>query len=195
MLSAASRAEKLSAAPANALYLQGQAHWSLGHHDEARRAYEKAIALEANVPLYRFRLAQLVAESDPALAEQHLQWVVDHDPTHARAINDLGVLFFRRGQLHPARECFARAFKLDPTLEAARRNTEALPISVAARVVTALIVALPIAGLFWLGAMARAHDYGVVAGVLWLAATACAVLMVAVFVSLQRRPRLQASPR
>lgn len=122
MVATARRAVEVAPGEANAHYFLGRALWQTDRDAEARAAFEQAIAIEPLVPLYRVKLAELVFDSDPEAAEALLRRVVDDEPTRAEALNDLGVLVERRGDVSAARELYGRAQRADPASPAALHN-------------------------------------------------------------------------
>jgi len=57
-----------------------------------------------------------------AVAIQRYRFVLRPDPSHARAWNNLGVLYWRSERLDAARQAFARALIAAPGLAEAQRN-------------------------------------------------------------------------
>jgi Flp pilus assembly protein TadD len=87
-------------------------------HDEARAAYESAIAAAPDLPseVYaRLELAsQLAFWGEVAAAVTELEAVVGLDPRQARAWHDLGILRHRQGDEPGARTALATAVELAP---------------------------------------------------------------------------------
>lgn len=101
----------------------GFALYLLGRHAEAVEALRRAVVLQPNLPRYRNNLGfALGALGDDAGARA--AFVAAGGP--AQAENNLGLLFERRGELERAREAYAQALKLDPSLGEAQRNLSRL---------------------------------------------------------------------
>lgn len=94
-----------------------------GMNSEALAAYGRAIELQPKRALYRNNLAVLLVDlgqTDQALG--HLQAVYPE----AEASYKLGYLLQKKGELHQAKQYFARALALNPTMEPARQWLEYL---------------------------------------------------------------------
>jgi tetratricopeptide (TPR) repeat protein len=83
--------------------------------DEARDAYEKAVALDPAHVDAHVNLGRLLHEnSEPAAAEKHYRAALSADPTHPVAAFNLGVALDDLGRLSEAADAYRRALDLDP---------------------------------------------------------------------------------
>jgi tetratricopeptide (TPR) repeat protein len=97
------------------------------------------------VPLYRFTLSKFVFQSSPDEARALLERVVAEQPDNAQALNNLGALLVRAGDLAQARALFVRARDLDGAFVMARANlsrVRARERSLAAHLVRGLVIAV-----------------------------------------------------
>lgn len=91
--------------------------------DEARAAYEKAIALDPAHVDAHVNLGRLLHEDgSPALAETHYRAALAADPHHSVATFNLGVALDDLGRLAEATDAYRRAIDLDPENHDAHYN-------------------------------------------------------------------------
>jgi tetratricopeptide (TPR) repeat protein len=98
----------------------------------AKRAYEKAIELDAEHRSARTNLANIyfeTAQRDSARAGEYLQraeqqylQVLGLDPTYSEALNNLGSLYLMRGELARAEQVLVRLVEEDPNFSDAYYN-------------------------------------------------------------------------
>jgi tetratricopeptide (TPR) repeat protein len=120
-------AAAISREPDRAIFhvLMGLALAKTGQKDAAIRAYQQALALDANVFQARYNLANLLLEKGrPEEALKHLQQVVAKTPNHAGAWVNAGAILFEMGDFGQAAACFEKALAIDPHMEAARINLD-----------------------------------------------------------------------
>ena len=99
----------------------------LGRNEEAETHLHRAIALNPSHTEALYFLATLRAEQqryDEML--ELLQRLINIDPNDAEAHVSMGVAFFFLGRSDEALRSFDQALSLDPTLENARANREAV---------------------------------------------------------------------
>jgi hypothetical protein len=88
-----------------------------GKDDEAREAYENALARDAQLVSARYNLGLLQRQAgNDGQAADHFRAVVELEPTHAWAWFQLGALHEARGAEKSAVDAYARAYALDARL-------------------------------------------------------------------------------
>lgn len=98
-----------------------------GAADEAWSAASYAVSLASNEAETHFVMAVVAQErGDLATAEVAYEKALALDPTHAAAMNNLGLVRLRRGRLHQAVEGFTSSLRSDPSLQVARANVESV---------------------------------------------------------------------
>ena len=86
---------------------------------DARREFEKALAVGSTNPLVAFYLATLESQSAASNLDEALRWAqaaVDGDPTSPQAQYLLGTLLKRSKRNDEARQCLEKAVSLQPSL-------------------------------------------------------------------------------
>jgi len=111
--SAFERADIMRPGDAEVQNLLGLTNFKLGEFDSAQRIFEDlvqrfpdAIALELNVALVLLKSGKF------ELARDHLQKIVQREPTHPRAGSYLGLVYEQLGDLRAAGEAYKRAGNL-----------------------------------------------------------------------------------
>jgi len=93
----------------------GKAREDLGRHDEAARAYERAIALDPDAAVAHNNLGRLLAmDGELDAAEEHLRRAVAVDPNQASAWNNLGNLAALAGRWQDAEEAYRKSLEVRP---------------------------------------------------------------------------------
>jgi Flp pilus assembly protein TadD len=90
------------------------AYTALKRSEEARAEYERAMALDPNMPEAPLNLGILLLEKDPAAAAASLRKAVDLLPTQSRPRFLLGTAQERTGDLTAAADSLESALRLDP---------------------------------------------------------------------------------
>jgi len=106
-----------------------------GKHDEAYRASQEALKLDAGLPAIQYQAglsAFLIGASEEAL--DHYKQALELDPKHAEAHCNLGVLLEEQGQLKQARLHFQRALDLGKAEHRPRNQDNLARVEAALRV-------------------------------------------------------------
>jgi tetratricopeptide (TPR) repeat protein len=91
--------------------------------DEARSAYERALALEPGHADARANLGRILHErGDVAAAERHYRAALEAEPDNVTAAFNLGVALEDRGQPDAAVEAYLQALESDPAYGPAHFN-------------------------------------------------------------------------
>jgi len=91
--------------------------------EEARSAYEEALALDDHHPDAHVNLGRILHEmGEVAEAEAHYREAVEGAPTHVTALYDLGVALQDQGRVDDAVEAYRAALELDPDYADAHWN-------------------------------------------------------------------------
>ena len=120
------RAIALNPNEATAYSNMGIVLFYLGRNDEALQRFDQALSLDPNTKTIR-RLAHLRLEQqryDEAL--KFFQLLIDIDPNDAATYSNMGIALYYLGRSAEALQRFDQALSLDPTLENARDNREAV---------------------------------------------------------------------
>ena len=67
---------------------------------------------------------RLLRQGDLQKASQHFLVVIDLEPGHIEAYNNLGVVRFKQGRNEDAREAFQKVLEIDPGYEGAKFNLD-----------------------------------------------------------------------
>jgi tetratricopeptide (TPR) repeat protein len=95
--------------------------------DEARSAYERALALDPNHSDAHVNLGRILHEQRaPQLAEEHYRRALECDPEHPIAAFNLGVALEDLGRVADAMNAYRRAIRLDPDNADAHYNLAGL---------------------------------------------------------------------
>lgn len=108
-------------------YNLGNIHLARGAYDEARLAYQRALARDPRFIEARYNLAQaLDAEGRAEAAAGELERVLDADPHHPDAVFNLAQLRMKSGAMGEAKTLYERYLALDPPEDWARTARRAL---------------------------------------------------------------------
>ncbi|MEM1269116.1 MAG: tetratricopeptide repeat protein [Bacteroidota bacterium] len=117
------RALSLSPGEAKIRTNMGRFFESQGRLDEARAAYEQAIAEWPWLPEAHYNLATLqLRQGDTAAAEETYRKALELDPLYTRAWSNLGILYASTNRASQAREAFERAVDAAPNDASALGN-------------------------------------------------------------------------
>ena len=98
---------------------------ALERFEEAEKHLRRAIALDHTKALYALAKLQIDQQRyDESL--ELLQQLIGIEPGHAKGLNAIGTVLFYLGKSDEALQHFDQALSLDPTLESARDNREAV---------------------------------------------------------------------
>lgn len=112
---------------ADKYFKQGNTAYNGGNHESAIAAYRRAIELDSGYLPARFNLGIVLSNLerwDDARTE--LEYVLKQEAGHVEALNSLGFIASRQGDVETARECFERALEIRPSFAQARQNLAAL---------------------------------------------------------------------
>jgi DNA-directed RNA polymerase subunit alpha len=106
---------------AEAYYLQGLLADFQGYHDEALKAYEKALELEPGHAKSLFRLAYIMDLSgEDARALEYYEQLRKMRPMHVNTMMNLGTLYEDRGDYERATQCYQTVLDYYPAHARAR---------------------------------------------------------------------------
>ena len=97
----------------------------LGRFEEAEQHLRRAVALDPSHSLYALATLQIEQQRyDESL--ELLQHLIGIEPGHAKGLDAMGIALFYLGKSDEALQHFDQALLLDPTLESAQANREAV---------------------------------------------------------------------
>ena len=100
---------------AEAYYNLGNAYFELGRLDESKRAYERALELDASLAAATYNLARLYIEQERYTdARNILLGLLREDPENTILIETLGWVAFRQGENETALERYRASLALGP---------------------------------------------------------------------------------
>ncbi|MDP4650511.1 MAG: TIGR03032 family protein [Haliea sp.] len=112
---------------ADKLFEQGNRAYNDGHAADAIALYKRALTLDAGYLPARFNLGIALSDQQQwGEARQELELVLKQEAGHVEALNSLGFIATRQGDIATARSCFERALAIRPNFKQAQQNLRAL---------------------------------------------------------------------
>jgi Flp pilus assembly protein TadD len=127
-----------------ALLIRGDALAAAGHSDGALASYTRALTVNSRSTGAKIGLGRLQLATDPRQAELLFLSVLEQEPRHAAALNNLGIAHDLQGDHVRAQDAYRRALGADPTMRAAEVNL-ALSMALNGRAARAVQILGPLA--------------------------------------------------
>jgi len=110
------KADRVGAATADAMYLRGMVLYKQNKNPEALEAFQKVLSLDPNYSSAEYYVAATydrLNQSDQSIAMY--KKTVENDPEFAPAWYDLGVAYYNAGQYDKAADAYEHSTKADPS--------------------------------------------------------------------------------
>ncbi len=109
------------------IFEEGNQLYNQGRYEAAGQKYEKVLELDSNYLPARYRLGLSYFSCEKLKeAKDTMLMVIQKEAAHFEAMNSLGVIYSRLGDLQSAKKYFLSALEINPRFSGAQENLKAL---------------------------------------------------------------------